>query len=68
MKVGDYVAWAEHEDEDAIPAGAGIILEVKPHENLPMWQSHARYLILLEHNGELSWEHGSDLTVMYESR
>ncbi len=68
MKVGDYVGWPDYDDEDWYIIPAGIIIEIKPHDNVPQWQSHAEYLILLDHNGGLSWEHGSDLKVMNESR
>ena len=67
MKIGDYVGWPDHDVDDVI-IPAGIIIEIKPHENVPQWQSHAEYLVLLDHNGELSWEHGSDLKVMNENR
>ena len=65
MKVGDYVGWKEHEKEDAIPAGAGVVLEERP----ALWfDRESEFLILLDWNGELSWEFGSDLVVINESR
>ena len=65
MKVGDYVGWKEHEKEDTIPVGAGIVLEERP----ALWlDRESEFLILLDWNGELSWEFGSDLVVLNEGR
>tara|TARA_Y100001970_G_scaffold271481_1_gene366883 strand:- start:31107 stop:31325 length:219 start_codon:yes stop_codon:yes gene_type:complete len=72
MKVGDYVVWADHEDDDLhFVRPAGIILETRSHwtGNHADWgENYTEFLILLQHNGELSWEFGSDLVVLYESR
>ena len=71
MKVGDYVGWADHEDDDLhFMPPAGIVLEI---EEDPLYRDsrhhgYTRFLILMQHNGELSWEFGSDLVVIYESR
>ena len=66
MKVGDYVGWREYE-EDLEVTGAGIILETRSRQE--EWgDNYAEFLILLQHDGGLSWEFGSDLTVIHESR
>jgi hypothetical protein len=68
MKVGDYVGWKT--DDDGVPnepvVPAGIILETRTrHEE---WgDNYAEFLILLQHDGGLSWEFGSDLELIYES-
>ena len=68
MKVGDYVGWKEHEEDDGIPRGAGIILETRQEPVHAEWgENYTEFLILLQHNGELSWEFGSDLEVIHES-
>ena len=68
MKVGDLVAWWDHEDgEQGEERLAGIILEVE--EERQEWnENYSRFLILMNHNGQLSWEYGSDLKVVHESR
>lgn len=70
MKVGDYVGWAHHEEELDPPLEfpAGIILEARQDHRAEWGENYTEFLILLQHNGELSWEFGSDLVVMYESR
>ena len=68
MKVGDYVGWKEHEEDDGIPVGAGIILEEKKDHRAEWGSYYSEFLILLDHNGGLSWEFGSDLVVINESR
>ncbi len=68
MKVGDYVGWKKYEEDDGIPVGAGIILEEKQDHRAEWGENYTEFLILLEHNGELSWEFGSDLEVIYESK
>tara|TARA_A100001015_G_scaffold257750_1_gene300529 strand:+ start:63 stop:278 length:216 start_codon:yes stop_codon:yes gene_type:complete len=71
MKIGDYVGWKDHEDDDKhfIPP-AGIILETRQEPVHAEWgeKNYTEFLILLQHNGELSWEFGSDLEVINESR
>ena len=70
MKVGDYVGWREYE-EDLKVIGAGIILETRSHwtGNHADWgENYTEFLILLQHDGGLSWEFGSDLVVINESR
>ena len=69
MKVGDFVGWADHEDSDDHIRPAGIILDshyptARAYDN----ENYMQFLILLQHNGDLSWEYGSDLVVMCESR
>jgi len=67
VKVGDYVGWADHEDDDLhFVRPAGIILESEVSGFAG--GGYTRFLILLQHNGQLSWEYGSDLVVMHESR
>ena len=65
MKIGDYVGWADHEDDEPIRL-AGIVLETRQDYRAQWGESYTEFLILLQHNGELSWEFGSDLVVMYE--
>ena len=68
MKVGDYVGWRDIDgDVPRCPSPAGIILE-KKQKRRGGGPRFAEYLILLQHNGQLSWEYGSDLVVMHESR
>jgi len=69
MKVGDYVGWAYHEKEldPAEEFPAGIILEEKQDHRAEWGEKYTEFLIL-QHNGELSWEFGSDLVVIHESR
>ena len=67
MKAGDYVGWADTWSDAEGCDPAGIILEVE--EERQEWnENYSRFLILMNHNGQLSWEYGSDLVVMFESR
>ena len=69
MKIGDYVGWADHDVDDKEPIRpAGIILEVEKSQVYNADPAFARYLILMQHNGDLGWEYGSDLVVIHESR
>ena len=66
MKVGDYVGWADHDVDDKEPIRlAGIILESRNNTSHQR-ENYTEFLILLQYNGELSWEYGSDLVVIHE--
>ena len=68
MKVGDLVGWWDHEDEEhGEQRLAGIILEVKK-ERQDWGENYWKFLILMNHNGQMSWEYGSDLKVIHEDR
>ena len=67
MKVGDYVAWAGTQEDETGSRPAGIILEAR-HTEAEWGYNFSEFLILVQHNGKLSWEFGSDLEVMFESR
>ena len=69
MKVGDFVGWSDIEGDGKPTVPAGIILDIEQHSAMGEFDNNYNvYLVLLQHNGGLSWEHGSDLVVMYESR
>ena len=69
MKTGDFVAWADTWEDEAGSKPAGLVLEAEfDIEVIDSRDKCAQFLILMQHNGKLSWEFGSDLEVMFESR
>lgn len=69
MKVGDYVGWRNIDgDVPKCPNPAGIIVEIDVSRVFHGDAAYAKYLILMQHNGKVAWEYGSDLEVIYESR
>ena len=63
MKIGDFAGWADTWTDEEGCDPAGIILECCDDND-----RHVQYLVLMHHTGELSWEYGSDLVVIFESR
>ncbi len=68
MKVGDYVGWADTWEDETGLRPAGIILEAKHRHPGGLGEGYTEFLILCQHSGKTSWEFGSDLEVMFESR
>ena len=73
MKVGDFVGWADTWEDETGLRPAGIVLEKRQEEKYSdsdtEWdENYAEFLILYQHNGQISWDWGSDLEVMFESR
>ncbi len=69
MKVGDLVGWWDHDDENLSTRLAGIIIDASTDNSFEGWnENYTKFLILMTHNGQLSWEYGSDLKVIYEDR
>ena len=72
MKVGDFVAWSDTWDDETRARPAGLVLKAEFDVDADIFdesrRSNPQFLILMQHNGELSWEFRSDLEVMFESR
>ena len=71
MKIGDFVGWADTWDDETGLLPCGIILDKRQEEEegyIEWDENYAEFLILYQHNGQIAWEFGSDLEVMFEGR
>jgi len=69
VKVGDFVGWSDTWEDKTGLRPAGIVLAVDRSHTLSVNDPcYSQYLILYQHNGQIAWEFGSDLEVMFESR
>ena len=68
MKVGDFVGWAGTWSDELGCTPAGLVLETRNYHRTEWGENYTEFLILDQTHGQMSWEFGSDLVVMFESQ
>ena len=67
VQVGDFVGWADTWSDEWGCTPAGLVLETR-NFTPKLGEKYTEFLILDQSHGQMSWEFGSDLVVMFESQ